>query len=72
MVLDFSCVAETATLIDPEFNKTLFMTHGHLWGPGLHNSVDRWPPLNPGDVFYTVTRIKSEPNTSRASLHYGV
>lgn len=51
MVLDFSCVAETATLIDPEFNKTLFMTHGHLWGPGLHNSVDRWPPLNPGDVF---------------------
>ncbi len=46
MVLDFPCMADHDTLIDPAANnKTLFFTHGHVYGPGLHNSVDKWPNL---------------------------
>ena len=51
MVLDFACMADSNTLFDPQTNKTIFLSHGHIWGPGLHNSVDRWPTLNPGDIF---------------------
>ena len=46
MVLDFPCMADHDTLIDAAANnKTLFFTHGHVYGPGLHNSVDKWPSL---------------------------
>ncbi|WP_028263548.1 phosphodiesterase [Atopobium fossor] len=51
MVLDFACMAEANSLIDPHTNKTIFLSHGHVWGPGLHNSVDRWPTLKQGDIF---------------------
>lgn len=44
MVLDFPCMAEYNILLDPEANSgagmTIFLTHGHVWGPGIHNSVD--------------------------------
>ena len=52
MVLDFPCMADYNILIDPSCpagEKTLFLTHGHIYGPGLHNSVDRWP--KPGSVW---------------------
>lgn len=54
MVLDFPCMADYSTLLDPDAaggaGKTLFLTHGHIWGPGIHNSVDRVPPLPDGSV----------------------
>lgn len=54
MVLDFPCMATYNTLIDPLYplgDKTLFLTHGHIYGPGLHNSVDQWPQLPSGSAF---------------------
>ena len=51
MVLDFPCMADHNILVDPAAgNKTLFFTHGHVYGPGLHNSVDKWPDLAPGSA----------------------
>ena len=38
---------------------TLFLTHGHVWGPGYHNSVDRWPALpDRSAIVYGHTHIK--------------
>ncbi len=49
MVLSFPCMADHNVLVDPAANnKTLFFTHGHVYGPGLHNSVDKWPVLPAG------------------------
>lgn len=45
MVLNFDCMADSATIVDEATGLTLFCSHGHVWGPGLHNSVDRWPDL---------------------------
>lgn len=52
MVLDFPCMSDHNVVIDPDvlgdtgnITFTLFLTHGHIYGPGLHNSVDRWPTL---------------------------
>ena len=51
MVLDFPCMADHNTLVDSAAgNRTLFFTHGHIYGPGLHNSVDDWPSLPAGDA----------------------
>ena len=54
MVLDFPCMAEYNVLLDPDANDgagmTLFLTHGHVWGPGIHNSVDGWPELPQGSA----------------------
>ena len=59
MVLDFPCMATYNALYDPDTGHTLFLTHGHVWGPGLHNSVNNLPPLLPGDaVVYGHTHIK--------------
>lgn len=59
MVLDFPCMATYNTLLDPATGATLFLTHGHVYGPGLHNSVDNMPPLAPGDaLIYGHTHIK--------------
>ena len=54
MVLDFPCMADYNILVDPSCpsgEKTLFLTHGHIYGPGLHNSVDRWPKLPENSAF---------------------
>ncbi|HBG3383138.1 TPA: metallophosphoesterase family protein, partial [Clostridioides difficile] len=38
---------------------TLFLTHGHVYGPGYHNSVDSWPALPPHSALvYGHTHIK--------------
>ena len=54
MVLDFPCMAEYNVLLDPDANHgagmTIFLTHGHVWGPGIHNSVDAWPELPQGSA----------------------
>ncbi len=59
MVLDFPCMADYALLCDEATGHTLFATHGHVYGPGLHNSIDRLPPLHAGDtLLYGHTHIK--------------
>ena len=59
MVLDFPCMADYALLYDEATGHTLFATHGHVYGPGLHNSVNNLPPLQPGDtLLYGHTHIK--------------
>ena len=46
MVLSFPCMADHNVLVDLAANNmTLFFTHGHIYGPGLHNSVENWPAL---------------------------
>ena len=56
MVLDFPCMGDYDVLWDGDAEnpatgargRELFLTHGHVWGPGIHNSVDRWPTLPAG------------------------
>jgi putative phosphoesterase len=60
MVLGFPCMATYNELIDPTTGHTLFFTHGHVYGPGLHNSVRNLPRLLPGDALvYGHTHIKA-------------
>ena len=82
MVLDFPCMADYTTIFDPAAalaadgstrEKTgceLFLTHGHVYGAGFHNSVDKLPELPAGSVLlYGHTHKKvSEP----APAHEGV
>jgi putative phosphoesterase len=57
MVLPFPIMADSNLLMDG--NRRLFFTHGHVFGPGIHNSVNRMPLLNPGDaLLYGHTHIK--------------
>ena len=59
MVLDFACMADYALLVDPACDRDLFFTHGHVYGAGRHNSVDRLPQLRPGSALvYGHTHIK--------------
>lgn len=59
MVLSFPCMSEANALIDPETGATIFATHGHIWGPGYHNSVRRIPELPAGSALvYGHTHIK--------------
>lgn len=58
MVLDFPCMADYAQLVD-DAGHTLFLTHGHIYGVGLHNSVDNLPQLpEQTAVVYGHTHIK--------------
>lgn len=82
MVLDFPCMADYTTIFDPAAalaadgsarEKTgceLFLTHGHVYGAGFHNSVDRLPELADDSILlYGHTHKKvSEP----APTHEGV
>ena len=71
MVLDFPCMADYDVLWDPQApnpqaagaGRELFLTHGHVYGAGFHNSVDRLPELPQGSVLlYGHTHKKvSEP-----------
>lgn len=64
MVLDFPCLADHNVLLDLSAGEkgpgyTLFLTHGHVFGPGYHNSVDAWPTLAaPGALVYGHTHKK--------------
>ena len=58
MVLDFPIMADYATLFD-ENGRELFLTHGHVFGAGMHNSVDHAPALPEGSALvYGHTHIK--------------
>ena len=58
MVLSFPCMADYNVLWDPDATnpvtggrgRELFLTHGHVYGPGIHSSIDRWPQLPAGSV----------------------
>ena len=62
MVLSFPCMADHNVLVDPTAEDgpvTLFLTHGHVYGPGYHNSVDRLPALpERAAIVYGHTHIK--------------
>lgn len=59
MVLDFPCMADYALVADPETGHDLFLTHGHIYGAGIHNSVNNLPRLRAGDsLVYGHTHIK--------------
>ncbi|MBY4797565.1 phosphodiesterase [Collinsella sp. AGMB00827] len=49
MVLNFPIMADAAELVCPD-NSVLFLTHGHVYGVGFHNSVNRLPKLAPGST----------------------
>lgn len=58
MVLDFPCMADSATVMDGD-GRELFCTHGHVFGAGMHNSVDNAPTLSEGSALvYGHTHIK--------------
>ncbi len=68
MVLDFPCMATYNQLPDPATGGVLFLTHGHVYGPGLHNSASEVPPLGAGDTLvYGHTHIKVHQRISEAS-----
>lgn len=50
MVLSFPCMATYNVLYDPDRDRELFLTHGHVYGPGVHNSVDNWPQIPEGSA----------------------
>ena len=53
-----NCDAEYATLFD-ETGRELFLTHGHVFGAGMHNSVDHAPALPEGSALvYGHTHVK--------------
>ena len=58
IVLDFPCMSDYALIEDPS-GRQLLLTHGHVFGPGYHNSVDRLLGLPRGSaVVYGHTHIK--------------
>ena len=69
MVLDFPVMADYATLFD-ETGRELFLTHGHVFGAGMHNSVDHAPALPEGSALvYGHTHIKvNEESTAHPGL----
>lgn len=59
MVLSFPIMADYAQVVDEASGRTLFLTHGHVFGAGYHNSVDRLPALPAGSaVVYGHTHKK--------------
>ncbi len=59
MVLDFACMATNNTLLDVDTGRSLFLTHGHVYGSGLHGSVDKRPALAAGSALvYGHTHVK--------------
>lgn len=76
MVLDFPCMADSSVVFDPAAThapdgteldgpaqRELFLTHGHVFGAGFHNSVNNLPALPTGSILlYGHTHQKvSEP-----------
>ena len=58
MVLEFPCLSDSALVMDSD-GRELFCTHGHVFGAGMHNSVDNAPVLPAGSALvYGHTHIK--------------
>ena len=57
-VLEFPCMSDSALVMDSD-GRELFCTHGHVFGAGMHNSVDNAPVLPAGSALvYGHTHIK--------------
>lgn len=69
MVLPFPCMADSATVLD-DAGRELFCTHGHVFGSGLHGSVDRVPVLPQGSALvHGHTHVKvNEMSATREGL----
>lgn len=69
MVLDFPCMADYAVMCD-DAGRELFVTHGHVFGAGFHNSVDNLPQLPAGSaIVYGHTHVKvNEPVPARPEV----
>lgn len=50
MVLGFPCMADYAPLFDAEADRELFLTHGHVFGPGIDGAVHAIPSLAHGSA----------------------
>ncbi len=74
MVLAFPCMADYATVFDAEADqgRELFLTHGHVFGPGVNNAVDHLPALPEGTaVLYGHTHVKvNEPIEGHPGLWF--
>ena len=58
MVLEFPCMSDSALVMDSD-GRELFCTHGHVFGAGMHNSIDHAPALPEGSALvYGHTHIK--------------
>lgn len=58
MVLEFPCMSDSALVMDSD-GRELFCTHGHVFGAGMHNSVNNAPVLPAGSALvYGHTHIK--------------
>lgn len=58
MVLSFPVMADYSILMD-EAGRELFLTHGHVYGAGMHNSVNNVPQLPEGSALvYGHTHVK--------------
>lgn len=83
MVLDFPCMADYTVVFDPAAghapdgsvleapaSRELFLTHGHVFGAGYHNSVDNLPALPAGSILlYGHTHKKvNEPATTNPDI----
>lgn len=69
MVLGFPCMADSAVVMD-ESGRELFCTHGHVFGAGMHNSVDNLPALPQGSALvYGHTHIKVN---EQSAAHPGI
>lgn len=71
MVLDFPCMADYSTILDPEYidedagyemqtPRTLFLTHGHVFGPDRDGAIGNLPqmPVNTA-LLYGHTHVKA-------------
>jgi predicted phosphodiesterase len=62
MVLGFPCMADYTVIFDATDTvpaRELFCTHGHIFGAGMHNSVNNLPALPPKSALvYGHTHIK--------------
>lgn len=70
MVLDFPCMADYSTILDPEYidedagyemqtPRTLFLTHGHVFGPDRDGAVGILPQMSVNTaLLYGHTHIK--------------
>ena len=69
MMLEFPCMGDYAQLVD-DAGRTLFFTHGHIFGAGFQNSVDNLPALLADSALvYGHTHVKvNEPVPERPDI----
>lgn len=74
MVLDFPCMADYSTILDPEYvdenaefelctPRTLFLTHGHIYGPDRDGAAGTLPkvPVNTALLYGHTHKKVNEP-----------